>query len=249
MPTLLFIVPARQEAYPPWTMGHRKHPGGRIAALIFDLDGTLVDSGRDIALAANHGRAALGRPPLPEPLLISFVGDGVEMLVRRALAHDGPEPSEEEVRTALAALRDHYGRHCTDNTRPYPGVLEVLHHFRRLPLHVATNKPREYTERILRELSLAGAFRRVVAADDVTQRKPDPEPLRRCLEGLDVAPSAVAVVGDHPNDVLAARALGAVSVGAAYGLVPRERLLAAGPDHVIEKPLDLRELFPSRLTL
>ncbi len=230
-------------------MGHRKHPGGRVRALIFDLDGTLIDSGVDIARAANHGRAALGRPPLPEPVLIGFIGDGIEKLMRRALVHDGDEPSEDELRTALAAMRDHYGRHCTDQTRLYPGALDVLFHFRRLPLHLATNKPRVFTERILRDLSIDGAFRRVVAADDVTRKKPDPEPLQRCLAGLDVPPAEVAVVGDSPNDVLAARALGAVSVGAAYGLTARERLLAARPDHVIESLAELKNLFPSRLTL
>ena len=230
-------------------MGHRKHPGGRVRAFVFDLDGTLVDSGADIAAAANHGRAAVGRPPLPAEVLIGFVGDGIEMLVRRALAHDGEPPDDATLATALAAMRDHYARHCTDATRLYPGVLEVLHHFRRLPLHVATNKPRAFTERILHALAVDGAFRRVVAADDVTRKKPDPEPLVRCLEGLDVSPDEVAVVGDSPNDVLAARALGAISVGAAYGLTPRERLLAARPDHVIADIRELKDLFPSRLTL
>jgi phosphoglycolate phosphatase len=230
-------------------MGRRSYGGRRAAALIFDLDGTLVDSGLDLALAGNFVRVRFGLPELPVHDVTGFVGDGVARLVERSLTVDGVPPDEERLAEGLAVFRDHYGRHCLDNTRLYPDVLPTLGHFHRLPLMVATNKPRAFTERILAGLHLEGAFRRVVCGDDVARRKPDPEPLRRCLEGLDVDPAAVAVVGDSPQDVRAARALGAVAVAVAYGLKPAGVLRAEGPDLLLDSFGELRRAFPSRETL
>jgi phosphoglycolate phosphatase len=216
----------------------------RAAAFIFDLDGTLIDSGRDIARSANFARGHLGLPLLPEETLIGFVGDGATVLMRRALAEatDG-EPDEEVLAAGLSAFRDHYGRHCLDHTVAYPGVLDLLLRLRRLPLMVATNKPRDFTERILAGLHLAPAFRRVVTPDDVPRPKPDPACFQACLAGLEVAAPEVVVVGDHPNDVAGARGIGAVAVGVTYGLTSPGRIRAAGPDLIIDRPGDLLALF------
>lgn len=236
-------------------MGKGKYAGRRAEAFIFDLDGTLVDSCRDIALAANFTRRHFGLSELPVPVVRGYVGDGVALLLQRALGHDaasgltgerGLPVTPERLAEGQAVFADHYGRHLLDNTRLYPGVLDVLRHFRRFPLHVATNKPRAFTDRILGGLHLDGAFRRVVGGDEAPARKPDPAHLRACLAGLDVAPERVAVVGDSPNDVNAARALGALSVACSYGLVAPGVLKASRPDLTIAAIGELAGLFPSR---
>ncbi len=230
-------------------MGRKKYHGRRVSALIFDLDGTLIDSGLDIALAANFARGHFDLPALDEATAISYVGDGVEKLLTRTLTLDGVAPEPEMVAEGLAVFRDHYGRHCLDNTALYPDVLETLMHFQRLPLMIATNKPRVFTEQILAGLHIDGAFRSVVTGDDVAAKKPDPECLTRCLADLDTDPSEVAVVGDSHNDVLAALALGAVSVACTYGLSDLGRLRAASPDLEIDSFSELKDLFPSRDSL
>ena len=227
-------------------VGKDKWQGRRAGAFIFDLDGTLIDSGRDIALSANFVRGHFGLPELAPDVVLAYVGDGASLLVRRVLSHDGAAAPDPQVDEGLEVFREHYGRHCLDHTRLYPGVLETLRHFRLFPLAVATNKPRAFAVKILDGLKVGAAFRRVVCADDVAHRKPDPEPLRRCLEGLAVPPAQVVVVGDSLHDVQAARALGACAVGAAYGLTPAGRLREAGPDLCIGGFAELRDLFPSR---
>ena len=227
------------------------HPG----AFIYDLDGTLIDSGLDIALSANFTRVHFGLPELPVPLVKSYVGDGVAKLLTRTLGHDvrsgqtgeaGLPVSEEMHADGMTVFADHYGRHLLDNTTLYPGVLEILARYQRIPQHLATNKPRGFTDKILAGLHLAGAFRKVVCGDETPVRKPDPAHLEVTLEGLDIAPTEVVVVGDSPNDIHAAKALGAVSVACTFGLVPPGLLKSAGPDFIIDAIGELAGLFPSR---
>jgi phosphoglycolate phosphatase len=236
-------------------MAKGKYKGRRAQAFIFDLDGTLVDSGLDIALSANFTRIHFGQPELPVETVKSYVGDGVAVLLQRALGHDiysgqtgpaGLPVTEAMLAEGLAIFADHYGRHLLDNTRLYPGVLEMLARYQRFPLHVATNKPRNFTMAILEGLHLDGAFRKVVGGDEPSARKPDPAHLEMALEGLTVKTDEVVVVGDSPNDILAAQALGAVAVGCTYGLVSPGLVRSAKPDHVIDDIAELKALFPSR---
>jgi len=236
-------------------MDHQDKAPLVAGAFIFDLDGTLVDSRTDIAAAANVARAAVGLPPLGEPTLRSYVGDGVMLLLRRVLGHDlaatadGPgvlPAGDARLQAAHEAYVEHYGRHLLDHTRPYEGVPELLRALSGVPLMVATNKPGAFSGAILAGLGLDRFFRRVVGGDQVTARKPDPAHLRACLAGLDVAPRAIVVVGDSPNDILAARALGAVAVGCTWGLVPAPVLRALEPDHLINAPLELAALYAPR---
>ena len=237
-------------------MEHPDSPGRPAGAFIFDLDGTLVDSRQDIAAAANVARAACGLPPLPEPVLTGYVGDGVALLLRRALGHDlaaGPAgapgllaPDDPRLEPARVAYLEHYGRHLLDHTRAYDDVPRLLERLAGVPLLVATNKPGRFSEAILAGLGLGHHFRRVVGSDQVAARKPDPAHLRACLDGLDVAPADVVVVGDSPNDIRAARGLGAVAVGVTWGLVPAGVLRDERPDHLIGSPLELAALYPPR---
>lgn len=237
-------------------MGKGKYKGRRAGAFIFDLDGTLVDSGLDIALSANFTRVHFGQPELPVDTVKSYVGDGVAVLLQRALGHNvysgltgtaGLPVSGEMLEEGLMVFADHYSRHLLDNTRLYPGVLEVLERFQRFPLHVATNKPRRFTDAILKGLHIDGAFRTIVGGDEPPARKPDPAHLVMALDGLAIEPAEVVVVGDSPNDIQAAQALGAASVGCTYGLVSPGLVRSANPDHIIDSIIELNALFPSRL--
>jgi phosphoglycolate phosphatase len=133
-----------------------------------------------------------------------------------------------------------------DNTRLYPGAVEVLARYRDFPLLMATNKPRLFTDRILQGLHIDAAFRKVVAGDETPALKPDPIHLERVMEGLDVRAAEVVMVGDSLNDIGAARAFGALSVGCTYGLTAPGVIRAAGPDLVIDTLGELMDLFPSR---
>jgi phosphoglycolate phosphatase len=230
-------------------MGRNKYHGRRARAFIFDLDGTLVDSAKDIAISANFARLHFGLPEIPEATTVSYIGDGVEILMQRMLGHDYRQTSPEEIAEGLGVLREHYGNHCLDNTVAYPGVLAALAHFHRIPMMVATNKPSIFAAKILDSLNLTPAFRTIVAGDNVTRKKPDPEMLQKCLKGLDVNPADVVMVGDSPNDVNAAKSIGAISVGCTYGIVAAGILKSANPDITIDSFDELKTLFPSRDTL
>ncbi len=232
-----------------------KYKGIHPAAFIFDLDGTLIDSGLAIALSANFTRVHFELPELPVPVVKGYVGDGVAKLLDRTLGHDvrsgqtgpaGLAVGEEMHAEAMKVFADHYGRHLLDNTILYPGVLETLLRYQRIPLHLATNKPRIFTDRVLEGLHLAGAFRKIVCGDETPARKPDPVHLQVALQGLEVEPQEVVVVGDSPNDVQAAKALGAVSVACTFGLVPPGLLKSSEPDFTIDAMSDLAGIFPSR---
>ncbi|MCP4571015.1 MAG: HAD-IA family hydrolase [bacterium] len=234
----------------------RSLPGNdlQVDAFVFDLDGTLVDSGLDIALSANAVRASRGLAELPVPVVVAYVGDGVARLMERTLGHEARPAGADDVPPGavapavvdegLAVFADHYGAHLLDNTRPYPGVVETLADLDGVPLLVATNKPRVFADALLAGLGLDGFFVGVVGGDDTPARKPDPRHLAEALAGVEAAPERVVVVGDSPNDILAARAYGARSVGCTYGLVDPARVRAAGPNAVIDAFTDLPALFP-----
>ena len=232
-----------------------KYKAGRPAAIIFDLDGTLIDSGLDIALSASFTRVHFGLSDLTVDITRGYVGDGVALLLERVLGHDsvtgqtgpgGLPVTPEQHAEAMRVFADHYGRHLLDNTVLYPGVLEVLARYRGIPMHLATNKPRAFTEPILEGLHIGAAFDRVVCGDEAPERKPDPSHLKACLPAEMTEFDKVAVVGDSPNDVNAARALGAMSVGCLYGLGAPGLVRSAKPDFLIENAGDLARLFPSR---
>jgi len=224
-------------------------PASGDRPVIFDLDGTLVDSGADIAAAANHVRIAAGLPPLAPAVALGYVGDGVQLLLERVLAHDpttglATRPvAPAELAAGLARFADHYAEHLLDRTSLYPGVAELLAALAGRPLFVATNKPRRFTLAILAGLGVDHRFRRIVAGDDIVARKPDPAHLKACLAGTGLVTTAATVVGDSPNDVRAARGCGARAVAVSWGLVAVERLVEERPDALVHDAAQLaREL-------
>jgi phosphoglycolate phosphatase len=186
-------------------------------ALLFDLDGTLVDSVPDLAAAVNTVLAEHGLKPLAESDIAGMVGDGVAKLVERALlARGGGNVALGAAVERYVAL---YEANATTLTRPYPGVPEVLAEFGRagVRMGVCTNKPERATRAVLDGLGLARFFPVVLGGDSLAARKPDPAPLLAALGRLGAAAAESAMIGDHRNDLLAARAAGTSIIFARYG--------------------------------
>lgn len=185
------------------------------AALVFDLDGTLIDSGRDIAAAVNLTRGDLGLPALPIPEVVGFIGEGARVLIERALPDDFDPDAIDD---ALRRLLDHYSRTCTETTAAYPGIALALDRLaRRYPLALLTNKPERITRQVLAHLDLARFFPIVVGGDSGATRKPDPGGLLRIARHLGAAIETVMLVGDSPVDVATARAAGSRLALVAWG--------------------------------
>ena len=207
--------------------------------VVFDLDGTLIDSRFDIAAAANHALATLGFRTLSVSEIASYVGDGARPLLARA-AQLGPEATELE--PLLAAFLSYYAAHPTDHTLLSLGASEALAELHHLPLALCTNKPRSITDAVLSNLRLAAAFTVVVGGGDLPRAKPDPLPLQHIAEKLGLSPGQLVMVGDGAQDVLCAKAAGARSVGVAGGMQSQARLLAAEPDVVLQTLAELPAL-------
>jgi phosphoglycolate phosphatase len=183
--------------------------------LVFDLDGTLVDSKEDLANAVNVALESFDLPPLPHPVIYSYVGDGASLLIRRAL----PKEKEGHLPEVLDRFLAYYRRHLLDTTRAYPGVAGALRKWTGIyRMAVLTNKGVEMSREILSGLSLDGYFSDVRGGDSFGTKKPDPEGLLRILREAGVDAREAVMVGDSRNDVLAGRAAGAVTCGVTYGL-------------------------------
>jgi phosphoglycolate phosphatase len=205
-------------------------------AVVFDLDGTLVDSAPDIRAAINKLLGEEGRRTLALDEVTGMIGDGATKLVERAFGATGGRPKAESAARLTARFLAFYDGHATDTTRPYPGVPETLALLReqRWSLGICTNKPEQATREVLCGLGLARHFGVVVGGDSIAGvRKPDPRLLLAVVEGLGAAPAEAVMVGDNANDVLAARAAGVPVIVRAggYTRVPTSEL---GADVVIE---------------
>ncbi len=203
------------------------------AAILFDLDGTLVDSLPDLAWSMNQLLGELGREPTTLAHMRTWVGDGAAVLVERCLLATGglPEPSPAEAVKRFLAF---YRTHAAVETRPFPGVLETLTALRAAghPLGVCTNKPTDLSRLLLDELEMTRFFSAVVGGDGAPERKPHPGHLRATLDAMRMADRKALMVGDSPNDVAAAKAAGipVVVVSFGYTQIPAEAL---GADVVI----------------
>ena len=192
----------------------------RVKAVTVDLDGTLLDTVPDIAAAANMMLGELGRPPLHDDLIRTFVGKGIPRLVQRTLSgHVDGEVEPVIMERGLAIFERRYKETNGKHTTVYPGVMEGLAKLReaRFPLACVTNKSGRFTLPLLDMVGLAPYFQHVVAGDTVSRTKPDPLPLLHACESLGVAPSEMLMIGDSLNDAAAARAAGCPVFCVSYG--------------------------------
>jgi phosphoglycolate phosphatase len=203
-----------------------------MALVIFDLDGTLVDSVEDLCNSVNAARAYMGLPPLAHELVASYVGNGAPVLIRRAM---GPEATEEQVQEALGFFLSYYREHMLDHTRPYPGVVETLEKLHECGVRMAvlTNKPERFSRDLCAGLGLAQYFFRIYGGNSFEQKKPDPVGIRTLMQQARAKPQETWMVGDSATDVLTARNAGVRAVGVTYGISP-ETLKQAPPDFLID---------------
>ncbi|MEK6742692.1 MAG: HAD-IA family hydrolase [Nitrospirota bacterium] len=209
-----------------------------IRLIIFDLDGTLVNTLEDIAHSVNFTLGRLGRPLLHLDTVRQYVGDGLEKLLSRAL--DG---HTEHLKEAKAIYTDHQRRYLVVNSRLYPGVVETLEHFRSLSLAVVTNKTLEFSEPLLVQLGIRHYFKMIVGADSGLPLKPAPDAFLSIIKDLRVPRERAVVVGDGTTDVLAGKAARITTCSVTYGFRSEAELRRAGPDHVIHEIAELKHLF------
>jgi phosphoglycolate phosphatase len=208
-----------------------------IECLIFDLDGTLIDSKLDLALSVNATLEHIGRPPLDHQTIYGYVGNGAQLLVQRAL---GANPDAQEVDKGLAYFLTYYREHMLDNTVPYRGVREGLELLGRRPMAVLTNKPVRFSKWILEGLGLSPYFRYVYGGNSFEKKKPDPVGIEALLRDFQVGPPEAMMVGDSDVDVRTARNSGIWSCGVTYGLGV-EGMRAAPPDWMVDSLVELHE--------
>jgi len=213
-------------------------PSFQPALLVFDLDGTLVDTRQDLANAVNHALHSLGREPLSLSQLIAYVGDGARTLMQRALANG----SAAEVEAGLRSFRAFYADHLLDHSRLYPGVVETLRHFAGRKKALLSNKPQEFVDAIMQRLQLADYFDMIIGGHPSRQLKPDPQPLRDLLEKLATPAATSLIIGDSENDLLAGRAAGLATCAVLSGYRPAETLLALQPDFAVQTLSELKNL-------
>ena len=220
-----------------------RDPGGPAAlgiairlGVVFDLDGTLIDSRLDIASSANHALGAHGFATLSVSEISTYVGDGARLLLSRAARL---EPSAPALDALLATFTAYYEEHPTDHTLLLPGAHEALAALAHLPLALCTNKPRSITDRVLANLRLAGAFQVVVGGGDLPKNKPDPLPLRYIAEQLGLTPTELVMVGDGAQDIGCAKAAGAHSVGVDGGMQGQALLVASEPEVLLSSLFEL----------
>uniref|UniRef100_UPI0033419F3F phosphoglycolate phosphatase n=1 Tax=Castellaniella defragrans TaxID=75697 RepID=UPI0033419F3F len=188
-------------------------------AILFDLDGTLLDTIPDLADTANAMRQDMGLPPIAEAILATYVGQGAERLVMRTLAHEGQTVDAPTLAQGMAGYHRHYRAFNGRRTRLYPGVLQGLRAFRELGarLAVVTNKLTEFTGPLLQQYGIAEFFDAVVCGDTCERRKPDPMPLLHACRILGVEPHEALFIGDSINDAEAANAAGIRVLALPYG--------------------------------
>jgi phosphoglycolate phosphatase len=207
---------------------------------VFDFDGTLADTWRDIAAALDRTLAEAGLPRALGADVRFWIGEGVLPLLRRAV----PELERDGERLARLFERfgEHYLRGCLDTTEPYPGIPECLDALREHTLVVVSNKPARFLERLVEGLGWKRHFRSVVGGDSLAVRKPDRAVIEHVVRGLADPPHEVWVVGDSAIDVATGRAAGARTIGCAWGLRGRSELRDAGVEFLVEHPREIPPL-------
>jgi phosphoglycolate phosphatase len=220
----------------------RTIPVERLKLLVFDLDGTLIDSAQDLCNSVNATLAEFDLAPLPDKVVASYIGDGAMMLVRRGLfGPDAIEVDEGFLERAYAFFLDYYREHKLDFTYVYGGVLEALTALRTGPdgsarsMSVLTNKPVRPAQAICEALGLAPFFKNVYGGNSFAMKKPDPMGMRALMDEAGAQPEETVLIGDSEVDVATARNAGTWVIGCTFGLSPLG-LAANPPDVLVDTP-------------
>ncbi len=206
-----------------------------IKYLLFDLDGTLVDSVPDLTTSLNLLRAELDCSPIQQEQVSAMVGDGVGVLVKRALGGELFHPDH------IDRFMQLYGDHLLDNTNCYPGITELLSSHPATKMAIITNKPYQLTMQLLEGLDLIKYFKIIVCGDSYAEKKPHPLPVIKALEALGANPQLAVMIGDHHTDLYAGRKAGTATCFCAYGMGHSDNQTT---DFRAEQSTDLLKLFP-----
>ena len=221
-----------------------------IKLVIFDLDGTLIDSRLDLVHSVNAAIRHIGKPELPEHLIASYVGDGAPALIQRALG--GETVDEALIRKGLEFFLTHYRNHKLDHTTVYEGIEAALSQVRNsgngVPRNMAvlTNKPVNPSRSIVEALGLKPFFFQVYGGNSFETKKPDPEGARKLLSESGVGPEQAAIVGDSHTDIETGHNAGLWTVGVTYGFAP-QTLMDAHPDVLVDTPAEVGAVFAENI--
>ena len=210
-----------------------------VDLILFDLDGTLADTGADLANAVNFTRSRFDLPPLAAARIHAHVGLGVEHLLRHTLPITGPEHYQK----VIAVFAPYYQDHLLDHTVLYPDARDILEYFHDKRKVVATNKVERFAEAVVSGLGVRDCFDLILGGDSAAEKKPHPAQLMVALEKYQIAPSSALMVGDGDTDIEAGRRAGVITCGVSYGLGDKDRLRASSPDFMIERLDELRNFF------
>lgn len=207
--------------------------------LVFDLDGTLVDSKKDIANAVNHAFSRFDIAPLSEEIIEKYVGTGVQPLIEKTLKHHDLDTFNE----AFEEFRKHYFDHVCDYTQLYPNIIEALEHYGALQKVILTNKSNPFIEPLVRKLEIERYFVKFYGRNSFPTQKPDPGPLLGISREFNVAPERMLMIGDTEADILAGKGAKTQTCAVFYGYGNRHSLLSLAPDFTASHPTDLIGLF------
>lgn len=211
----------------------------KLSSFFFDLDGTLVDSRQDLTNSANVTRKYFGLSEIDIKTLSNYVGDGINELVKRLL----PSLSEEKIALGVKIFKEYYSKHCVDNTKPYPDVIEMLEYYKDKTKAVITNKVQSFSCKILEKLDMLKYFDLVLGGDSTPLIKPDSMPLEGAISLLNLDKKNIIMVGDGPTDIKAGKNAGILTCAVTYGLKERSFLEKLKPDFMIDKIMDMTNLF------
>ena len=209
-----------------------------ISLLIFDLDGTLVNTLEDIASSVNYTLVQLGNDPIAIDAVRQYVGDGIETLMARSLGG-----RTERLDEAVAIYKDHHRRNLVVRSFLYPSVRETLEHFKALPMAVISNKTMEFVGPLIDCLGIGTYFKLIIGADHGLPLKPAPDAVQSVLSTFAVPKDRAVIVGDGTTDVRAGKAAGIITCAVTYGFRSEAELRKAGPDHVVKDLSELKALF------
>ena len=209
-----------------------------IDLIIFDLDGTLVDSREDMANAVNFTLKKIGLKEKSISEISSHIGKGIEDLIRGSLGNK----QEALLNRALSIFVEYYRKHSTDNTVLYPNVKEILEYFKNKRKAVVTNRNYEFALIALKKLGIYDYFENIIGGDDIGCMKPSACPLDRSMKGLNANREEAIIVGDMDIDIIAGKRAGIITCGVTYGIGKKEDIIKAKPDFIIDDIINLKNI-------